>query len=410
MCYLGRYVIFVWRTSQNTWLLRMIKLPFYSLLSFVCLSFILSPKAEEHTEYYKNALLTKGMLQDGERSGEWRFFYPNEQLHMVGHFKTGHKHGEWLFYNEKGVVMSKAHFNQDTLHGQMLLYTAKGEQKATLQFREGQFTGNASWFLDGKLSHTITQLTGGRKIVSYFPSGQKHSICKEWKGKQTDTAKLFYPNGELKEVLVFYHNMLLNVSESKAPSGINLPHGNLQDGDGLLIRYNDQGGIRSKVFYKSGLKNGIAQFYHENGELAEAGLYDAGRKTGMWKYYTTKGDLANEVEFRKNENDIEFDLDFGYSDSIPFAFNHTASFPAGTWRFNRFLKEELAQYNIENGTEVWLTLDIDELGFPQKAEISTVIDGTKQRTQLDVAHFPRCIPAFKNGITRESQIIHVLNL
>lgn len=361
-----------------------------------------------HVEYLGRTIITEGSYKNGQRTGLWSFYYPNKKLNLSGNFYQNRKNGEWKLYSPKGVLRSAVLFQNDSVKGSLDLYDKTGALATKLFYTNGVPNGNSDWFKNEHIHHRVVRIEGGKRITSFYPTGEIRSVCTEWHGKQNDTARVFYANGQTKELLVFYRNLLLNVNESWAMDGSPLSKGNLVDGDGLLIRYHDNGTPKSKVFYSKGAKNGIAQFYHENGELAEAGVYDAGRRSGIWKYYAINGELQKEVEFRKNQTDIEFENEFSFNDNNLPIEDREASFPGGSKAFHKTIKTHLDSLELPKKTQLWLSAELDEYGFAQTGSIEAqLLDGTKKVLEFDIHKLPRCIPASRGGLPVSSSLVEM---
>lgn len=380
------------------------------LITMLC-AFGKSVGDDRHVEYLGRTIITEGSYKNGQRTGLWSFYYPNKKLNLSGNFLENRKNGEWKLYSPKGILRSAVIFQNDSVSGSLDLYDKHGALTTKLFYSDGHQNGNSDWYHDERIHHRVERIEGGKKITSFYPTGEIRSVCTEWHGKQNDTARVFYANGQTKELLVFYRNLLLNIEESWATDGSPLSKGNLVDGDGLLIRYHDNGTPKSKVFYSKGAKNGIAQFYFDNGELAEAGVYDAGRRSGIWKYYSLNGELEKELEFRKNQADIEFENEFSFNDKNLPIEDRDASFPGGSRAFYKAVKPHLDSMEFPKKTQLWLSANVDELGFAKEGSLEVHLpNGTKETLEFDVKELPRCIPASKGGLPVASSLVEVAKL
>ncbi|MCB0737366.1 MAG: hypothetical protein KDC92_07625 [Bacteroidetes bacterium] len=385
--------------------------PILLLVGFLY-AFGTSKKEGEHQEIYNNHLLTEGAYENGQKSGFWKFYYGNKKLHMEGEFLNDRKQGLWKFYSKREKLLSTAEYDSGVLSGALTFYDKSDKISNILYFNNGEKTGAFDWYKNGIKTHSIEPLKGGRKVTSFYHDGKIKSICNEWNGKQNDTARIYYKNGIAKEELVFYRDMLLNVLVSNNANGERITHGNLTDGEGLLIRYFDNGTIRSKVFYSEGLKNGIAQFYHENGELSEAGVYKSGRKSGIWKYFSENGEFKKEQAFRSQEEDFEFDNEFSFSPETEEESSFEAEFPSNNRTVNKLIKEKLNGVDTaQNKATAWLSLKLDDLGFVLASSIIyQPTEGESFTLPVPAEELPRCIPAYKNGISIASELIYTVKM
>jgi len=56
-------------------------------------------------KFYTNKHLTEiGFFKDGNKDGEWKYYYENGQLESKGHYKNGIPIGEWRHYHSNGQL------------------------------------------------------------------------------------------------------------------------------------------------------------------------------------------------------------------------------------------------------------------------------------------------------------------
>lgn len=91
-------------------------------------------------------------------------------------------------------------------------------------------------------------------------------------GKLDGIQKYFYPNGNIFAEYDFVSDKLWNVITLKDLDGNLLTHGNLKDGNGTLIIYDDNSRILKKQNYVTGMMNGMTYLY-SNGELYDSIRY-----------------------------------------------------------------------------------------------------------------------------------------
>jgi hypothetical protein len=69
----------------------------------------------EIKRYYENGNLESDEKIDGngEQTGEWKFYYENGQLSMIGSYLDGKQHGKWKFYKETGELKATEYYIND---------------------------------------------------------------------------------------------------------------------------------------------------------------------------------------------------------------------------------------------------------------------------------------------------------
>jgi antitoxin component YwqK of YwqJK toxin-antitoxin module len=49
--------------------------------------------------------------ENNKRDGEWKYYYENEKLKIIGNYKEGEKVGEWRYYDEEGKLRKIEYFD-----------------------------------------------------------------------------------------------------------------------------------------------------------------------------------------------------------------------------------------------------------------------------------------------------------
>lgn len=372
----------------------------------ICFAYSSKEADGVYEQYFKKQLLTKGQLSNGLKNGEWRFFYPNQNLHFEGGFINDKKQGAWTFFNEKGEAHTHAHFYNDEIDS-LKIYFEDGLKVSQEHFNNGAFTGISEYFYpNGTRSAYLKKGKEKTTYRSFHENGTPKFVTVDWFNKKTDTTKVYYSNGQLKERLSFYKSILLAVGETHNENGAPLKNGNFQNGKGSVIRYYDNGQPKSVANYNAGQKHGIAQFYFDNGQIKEAGMFSKGRKIGIWKYYSESGDLLESVEHRGDFLDEEFINEFSPEGLSINKTEIVALFPGGDRALNKLLKEKTSSFENLKGTQGIFLFDLDEFGFISKIDLrnEALNDSTRLEVIKSLTELPRCIPAFEEGLPVASSL------
>ena len=72
----------------------------------ILISLIFSSFAQDTVKSYwsNKALMSKGIMRNGEEDGEWKFYHTNGQLWTQGSYVMGKKVGLWRTWNEAGQL------------------------------------------------------------------------------------------------------------------------------------------------------------------------------------------------------------------------------------------------------------------------------------------------------------------
>lgn len=76
--------------------------------------------------------------------------------------------------------------------------------------------------------------------------------------------------------------------------------------NGFKVAYYSNKNLKSKIEFKKGRPNGLAQMYNENGKLSETGTFVNGRWVGNYQLYYDNGQVMHSFNFDKEGKRIGF--------------------------------------------------------------------------------------------------------
>lgn len=126
-----------------------------------------------------------GQYKCGERSGHWRWFYPNKRIKNIVHYKNGIYHGEYEIYKEEGYLFEKGEYIDGRLNGVVTYYYESGMKKKTVPYKDGEKEGTAT---------------------AYYESGQVKYTEQFKEDKVCCDAKDYFENGKIKIVATYNEN------------------------------------------------------------------------------------------------------------------------------------------------------------------------------------------------------------
>jgi len=103
-------------------------------------------------------------------------------------------------------------------------------------------------------------------------------------GKLEGTYEDFYSNGKIKLSYLFHDDKLFEIISMRDSSGIELDHGQIKNGNGLVRTYLEMGQLENEGYYLNGYKEGY--WKHWNGrEYSDSTRYIHGinQKTGLFE-------------------------------------------------------------------------------------------------------------------------------
>jgi len=111
----------------------------------------------------------KGIYKDGNRTGEWEFFYASGKLEQKGKYdKKGRTQGVWKWFYENGALLREETYVNGKREGQLTDYDEQG--KIILQ-------GN---FGENKMEGAWTYETPDYKELGNYAGGERDSIWKSF--------------------------------------------------------------------------------------------------------------------------------------------------------------------------------------------------------------------------------------
>jgi len=193
---------------------------------------------EDYREYYDNGQLkVLGKFKDGVREGQWFSYHNNGQIENEMNYKNGKANGLWRGYYKTGEIKVEFYCEDGKFHGDMVGYYKNGQPAEKSKYNKDLLNGNSIlYFKDG----TIKSLGEYKNDIRY--------------GKWVD----YFENGQPWVEVAYY------------------------DTTGYVIIVNswDRNG---KLTLKSG--NGLYIDYYDNGKKYSQGIFLYGKPNGEWVYF-----------------------------------------------------------------------------------------------------------------------------
>jgi uncharacterized protein len=90
---------------------------------------------------------------DGKKTGEFRTYYKNGKLQMIGQIKENLNHGKWTYYYQSGQVESEGPFKDDLPDGKWKWFYENGNLKEEGIYINGNREGHwAIYDINGKIA------------------------------------------------------------------------------------------------------------------------------------------------------------------------------------------------------------------------------------------------------------------
>jgi antitoxin component YwqK of YwqJK toxin-antitoxin module len=215
-------------------------------------------------------------LQDGQRHGVQRSYYPDGGLCISSHYSQGVQSGRYEEFwerNQQGEQQVKrlGAYQNGLAHGEWKEWHPGGLLKRSLRYRAGAPQGQEVSYHDDR---------DGQICVD--------QIGKYRRGERYGKWESYYPDGTLKRSEQLAHGLCNGPCISYHPNGeiaSEEPYSNdLREG---LCRYYDQeGALKSEVEYSKDQIHGSYREYYPDGQVAVEGSYDSALADGTWTWYT----------------------------------------------------------------------------------------------------------------------------
>jgi len=213
-------------------------------------------------------IVSEGIInEEGQRSGDWKNFYPDGSLMEEGAYQNNRRFGQWNFYNKKGKLIQKG------------------------GYRNGRIDGKWEWYYDNGNILREEYYYQGLRDGEFFEYSEDGSILSS--GFYTDNEK----NGSWKYTV-----------------GDHREEGNYIIGlrDGEWKYYDNEGTLEYKGSYLQGNPDGYHIYYWDSGKIKEEQYFKMGIKQRSWKKYDQDGVLLMTITYKddveKRINGVKVDL------------------------------------------------------------------------------------------------------
>jgi len=121
-----------------------------------------------HKEYYQTGVTkAEGWVQNGAKTGYWRFYHDNGQLASKGKYHNGQRIEYWHFYDLNGNKTQEGHYEQGQKSNWWLFYNSSGEVSSKCQMLAGIKSGYCLKYTKEKLK-SAEKYQEGKKINEWF--------------------------------------------------------------------------------------------------------------------------------------------------------------------------------------------------------------------------------------------------
>lgn len=222
---------------------------------------------DDSTTYIKwgtDALLcVEGHLKNHKREGTFNFFVIDKANHSKRYkiweqnYSNDKLNGLWTTFTLRGTLVSTRMLKDDSLNGISRQFWIDGK---TITEEEEFFNGRNKFIIrefgkGGKMKSEMPYengvVSGTRKTFYYDGSIQETMDFRN--GIADGTRKYFYPNGQVWIEQEYKNGKPWSVVANYTDKGQKRDAGTLNDGNGTIIFYNEDGTVREVVNYVNGV-------------------------------------------------------------------------------------------------------------------------------------------------------------
>ncbi len=207
------------------------------------------------TEWYENGRKKAEFnWKDGRKNGLSTSWYEDGEKERESNWKNGRMDGPFLSWHKNGNKRVESNWKDGRKNGLSTVWYESGQKKTESKWKDGQKNGSFSgWFENGQKNWDSNWKEGvkdglwcgwyGNGIKereSYWKEGVKEGLWIGW-----------YKNGR-KARETYWKKGKFMTSFAWKPSGEKCPLTDVKDGNGVVVRYCEDGLERSRLTYKNG--------------------------------------------------------------------------------------------------------------------------------------------------------------
>lgn len=191
----------------------------------------------------------------GERTGTWRVYHDNGQLHKLMVLNAaGKQEGPYQEYFDNGELSIDGAYRNGQPEGDARLYYYCGALREVRPYRNGDVNGEA---------------------VFYYASGNVSRRAQYKANKQDGPETAYYPDGTVEYRYAYREDQL---------------HGPFEV-------FGSAKNVEKKGAYEKGELHGAYTDYHPNGQVHHTGTFARGKRTGVWREFYADGQPSTEISY-----------------------------------------------------------------------------------------------------------------
>lgn len=246
---------------------------------------------------------------DGKKQGKWIYFgkdCPETGTPPTGKVEEGkyiddRKEGFWIKYYTDGVTPKlKGEFSNNRPNGKYYKFYPNGKLREKGIYENSNYYDSlVRYHENGTVEYEAKYNEQGReqgKVIYNYPNGQCEFIYYANNGTQVGEAYRYWPNGDVKEIIVFSTKGAVVSSITKEQIHI-INHAGITQ---KLIEKAPLVGVKPIVFCGKWQYNGYNKIYNSENEIWQDGVFKDGRLWDGKVYVYDKDGILLKVKVFKN--------------------------------------------------------------------------------------------------------------
>jgi antitoxin component YwqK of YwqJK toxin-antitoxin module len=180
----------------------------------------------------------EGIYSNSERIGKWLHYTIEDKtfkkiLQKEDNYIDGFLDGEFKYFFPNENIALKGNYDRKNQEYTIKLYYLYGEIYGDELYKNNLKTGTQTYF---------------------YPDGAIMEKIKYDKGKKNGIQQFYHKNGQLWTERTYKNDLLLNVKGNYSENGKPRDKGTIKDGNGTVKYYNEEGKVYQIITFKKGLE------------------------------------------------------------------------------------------------------------------------------------------------------------
>jgi len=229
---------------------------------------------------------------------------------LSGNFKDGEKDGEWKYYYYTGDLEKISHYKNDLLDGKYEYFYDSGKLNVTGQYKENKKDSIWTWYTNKGTTdmkgNFVKDLQDG-KWEYWYPTGEKSYEAYFTKGLKSGDWTYWYKDGSVFKKCKYAEDLKEGQWKTWYENGTLLMDGKYvaDKEEGEWLNYWEDGKLKNSAFFKKGELNGAWKSYFPDGTPKLIGAYKNNFKNGTWTEYFSNGNPKDVISYKVVEKETK---------------------------------------------------------------------------------------------------------